>query len=295
MRYWYLMVALPQSFLPSPRRGASRYSAMITIGLSCLMFASDWLHAEPVAVTTLEPAPLTTGSPWPTDLENSQAATATKPETAQRPEHDSFDQQHNAGTAPNAPAATPGAQDHAAWQREFSSVIKEAVRPAYQDIADSGFVEAIRSIESDLGLSNTRPFGAESGVDAEHSRSEPHRESAGWATPGNNAATSRPRSAEEIERDQIMAKVMLKELIEEVKPWLFALVGLYALGYSVKLLLDYRRWKMARRRKRTSASQRRRHRSHTGHTGHTGHHSISPTLESDPAAARPTSASVAKN
>lgn len=284
------MVALPQSFQASPRRGASRYRAGVTIGLACLMFAGDWLHAEPVAATTPEQAPSATAGPWPTNLEISQAPTATKPETAQRPDHDSIGQDRKAVTPRNAPAATPGIQDNETWQREFSSVIKEAVRPAYQDIADSGFVEAIRSMESDLGLSNKRPFGAELGADAENSRSEPHRESAGWTTPGNNAATSsRPRSAEEITRDQIMAKVMLKELVEEVKPWVFTLVGLYALGYSVKLLLDYRRWKMARRRKRTSSGQRRRHH------GHSGHHSISQTLDSDPASARTAPASVAKN
>lgn len=54
-----------------------------------------------------------------------------------------------------------------------------------------------------------------------------------------------------------MAKVMLKELIEEVKPWVLTLIGLYGLGYSVKFLLDYRRWKMMRRRKRTSAGKHR--------------------------------------
>jgi hypothetical protein len=257
------------------------------------MFAGDWLHAEPISATPLEQAPLATGSPWPTDLENNQAATTTKPETAQHPDHDSIGQDRKTVTPRNAPAATPGIQENEAWQREFSSVIKEAVRPAYQDIADSGFVEVIRSIESDLGLSHKRPFGAESGAYAENSGSEPHRESAGWATPGNNAATtSRPRSAEEIARDKIMAKVMLKELVEEVKPWVFTLVGLYALGYSVKLLLDYRRWKMARRRKRPSGGK---HRRHHGHTDHTDHHSISPTLDTDPATARTAPAPVAKN
>ena len=275
------MVALPQSFQPSPRRGASKCRAIVTIGLTCLMFAANWLHAEPVTATTLEQAPLATGSPWPTDLENSQAATATKPESAQRSDSDSIGQDRRTVTTRNAPTATPGIQDNEAWQREFSSVIKEAVRPAYQDIVDSGFVEAIRSIESDLGLSNKRPFGAESGVYAENSGSEPHRESAGWATPANNAATtSRPRSAEEIERDQVMAKVMLKELVEEVKPWVFTLFGLYALGYAVKLLLDYRRWKMARRRKRTSGGQRRKHH------GRTVHHSNPPTPDSNPTPAR---------
>lgn len=263
---------------------------MIAIGLTCLTFAGDWLHAEPVTATPLEQAPLATGSPWPTHLENSEAVTASKPETVQHPDHVSIGQERKTVTPQNAPVATPGIQDNETWQHEFSSAIKEAVRPAYQDIADSGFVEAIRSLESDLGLSNKRPFGAESGADAENSGSEPHRESAGWATPGNNTATtSRPRSSEEIARDQIRAQVMLKELVEEMKPWVFALIGLYALRYSVQLLLDYRRWKMTRRRKRTSGSPRRRHH------GHTDHHSISATLDSNPATARTAPPSVAKN
>lgn len=69
--------------------------------------------------------------------------------------------------------------DNANWQREFSRVIKETVRPTYQDIADSGFVEAIRSIESELGLCSTRTFGSESGAYAGSPGTEPHRESAG--------------------------------------------------------------------------------------------------------------------
>lgn len=244
------MVARPQSFQPSPRRGDSLCKAVVTIGLTCLMFAGDWLHAEPVAAIPPEQAPFETVS-VPMEVSKNHAP------------------------------------DNTSLQREFSSVIKEAVRPVYQDITNSGFVEAIRSIESDLGLSNKRPFGAESGAYAENSGSEPHRESAAWATPGNNAATtSRPRSAEEIERDQIMAKVMLKELVEEVKPWVLVLIGLYAVGYAIKLLWDYRRWKMARRRKRTSSGHRRRQ---------TGHHSISPTPDRDRATARTAPASVAKN
>lgn len=266
---------------------------MATVGLACLLFAGDRLHAEPVPAATLEQAPLATGSAWPADLENGDAAAATKPDLAQRPEHDSVDQDRNTVSTRNAPAVNSAVKDNEAWQREFSSVIKEAVRPAYQDLADSGFVESIRTLESDLGLSSKRHFAAESGAYAENSGTEPHRESAGWATPGNNAAnTSRPRSAEEIERDQIMAKVMLKELVEEVKPWAFGLVGLYALGYSVKLLLDYRRWKMARRRKRTSGGQRRRQH---GHTGLTGHHSVSPTPDSDRVTARNAPPTAAKN
>lgn len=284
------MVARLQSFQPSPHRGDSLCKGVITIGLTCLMLTGDGLHAEPVAATTLEQSPLASGSPLPTDLEISQTATATNPETVQHLDHDRIDQDRHAVIARIAPTPTPGTQDNEAWQREFSSVIKEAVRPVYQDIMDSGFVESLRSIESDLELSNKRPFGAESGAYAENSGSEPHREAAGWATPGNKAATtSRPRSAEEIERDQIMAKVMLKELVEEVKPWVLALIGLYAVGYSIKLLLNYRRWKMARRRKRTSSGHRRRH------TGDSGHHSISPTPNRDPATARTNPASVAKN
>jgi hypothetical protein len=243
------------------------------------MFTGDWLHAEPVSAPTLEQAPLVIGSPWPSDLDNNGAA-ATEPKTAQRPEHDRIDQDRNAVTTRNAPAATPGIHDNQAWQREYSSGIMDAVRPTYQDIADSGFVEAIRSIESDLGLSNKRPFGAISDAYAGNSESEPHRESAGWATPGNNpATTSRPRSTEEVERDQIMAKVMLKELVEEVKPWVFTLIGLYALGYSVQLLLEYRRWKIAQRRKRTSGGKHRRHR---GHSHQSGHYSIAPMPNRDP-------------
>lgn len=238
------------------------------------MFAGELLHAEPVTATSLEQSPFAAVSPQAENLESSVPIANTTPATEQLSEHPSYQSQLGANRSLNSAGAMTSTHDNASWQREFSSVIKEAVRPTYQDIADSGFVEAIRSIESEIGLRNTRPFGSESGPITGNSGSEPHRESADWATSGNNPGpTGRVRSADEIERDQLMAKVMLKELVEEVKPWVFTLIGLYALGYSVKLLLDYRRWKMARRRRRTSAGK---------HRTRGGRHSTSPMPASDP-------------
>jgi hypothetical protein len=50
----------------------------------------------------------------------------------------------------------------------------------------------------------------------------------------------------------------MDKLIEEVKPWVFSLVGLYLLGYLIKAGYDYAQRKSIRRRERETAMALRR-------------------------------------
>lgn len=253
MQYRNQMVARPQFCQLSPRRGANATAAMLTLGLTCLLFADDGLHAEPVAAILPEQTPFESISA-PVEVIKNHAS------------------------------------DNTGSQREFSSVIKEAVRPTYQELADSGLIDSVRSLGSELGLIHPRSLGSESSTSTGNSESDSHRKSNDWATSGKNpSAAGQVRSAQEIERDQLMAKTMLKELVAEVSPWVFALIGLYALGYAVKLLLDFRRWKLALRRKRSSGGKHRRHHRHSGHS------SISSTLDHAPVKTPSASSSSIKN
>jgi hypothetical protein len=153
------------------------------------------------------------------------------------------------------PAEPPG--------HEISSSIKEALRPLHDDLAETGLFNTIRNLESDLGLSSNRDAreGANHGQSADNANdNEPRARS--WGNSGETrAAGTRPRTEAEAHEDKIRASVMLQQLIDEVTPWIVAAVGLYLVGYGIKLLLAHRRAKAARRRSRNNKHRRHRRRS----------------------------------
>jgi hypothetical protein len=80
-----------------------------------------------------------------------------------------------------------------------------------------------------------------------------------WAGVAARADTfNRPRSSAQIADDEQNASMLMQQLIDEVKPWVFSLIALYVLGYAVKLALDYSQWKTARRRQRVATGRRRK-------------------------------------
>jgi hypothetical protein len=129
--------------------------------------------------------------------------------------------------------------------RGVAQAVKDAMRPIHEGISQSGFMEAIRSFESDLGLSKKR--------DAADPSSSP-----GYSTDRPDAGAP-ARSEQQVKRDQVAASVMLDEFIAEVKPWVFGALGVLAFGYVVKLWLQYIRRKAARPGKRRRSARRRRH------------------------------------
>jgi hypothetical protein len=157
-----------------------------------------------------------------------------------------------------------GSNDDDEWRREIASTVLDAVRPAYDGLVSSGILDAVRSVESELGLGKGPSFNdVLSGDGAENTGQGARPESVSWAGAANRADTfSRPRSGVQMAEDERTATMLMQQLIDEVKPWILALVGLYVLGYTVKLVLDYNQWKIVRRRQRTAMGARRKRQKH---------------------------------
>jgi hypothetical protein len=143
-----------------------------------------------------------------------------------------------AGTVGGQPKAkadgadqTPGVMD----------VIKENVRPIKEQIDSSEAVQAVR--ELDLKLS-----GRQASTD-----------SAAPVDPTTTQEQTRaPTSAEQAQRNKIAADLAMQQLIDEVKPWAFGLVGLLVLGYLATVVWHYLAWKGKRRNKARRLSTRSR-------------------------------------
>lgn len=146
--------------------------------------------------------------------------------------------------------------------------IKEAVRPLYEDLKSSGVVEAMRDLKSDLGLDGRSSLGdpASSGDANARGNGSPAESVSTERLDSGLAPQDRPRSATQREQDKLVAAARWKELIEEIRPWLFGLAGLYVLGYITKLGLEYSRQAAIRSARRASRGTRR-HRRHRRPSG----------------------------
>jgi len=142
------------------------------------------------------------------------------------------------GDASNAPDA--GTAIH--------SSVKEAVRPVYDQLVESGAVEAWHDLKADLGL-NKNKWGEEGQANASTNRAgQVETANTSWQDPGRP-----PKTATQAQMDRELDAFMMKKLIDDVKPWFFGLIGLYALGYLVKTGFEFVQWKSARRRERRAA------------------------------------------
>ena len=156
-----------------------------------------------------------------------------------------------------------GASEDALWRRELADTVLEFIVPAYEGLTATGILQAVRSLETELGLHQGHSFDAP-GVHAHNAGAGARPESVGWSGPGAGTQASRySRSDAQIAEDQRLAAIKIKELIDDATLWALALVGLYGLGFLVRLALHYRRIKMRGRRSSSSMVPRRmRHRQH---------------------------------
>lgn len=89
------------------------------------------------------------------------------------------------------------------WRRDFANSVLEIVRPAYEGLTASGLPDALRSMESELGLTKGQSFHEISWGDplrnTDHSA---QTRAVGWASPGDRAGEfHQQRSAAQIEDD----------------------------------------------------------------------------------------------
>lgn len=154
---------------------------------------------------------------------------------------------------PAQPAAVASSQPSPG--QDLRNNIKESVRPVYDQLLESGAVEALHDVKESLGLDKDawsdpdRPAGAA-------------KASNPWSPPGGDLP---PRTAAQAQMDRELAGMMREKLIDQLTPWVVGLLGLYLLGFVIKLLLGYVRWKSARRNERIIQRAKRQaaHRSHS--------------------------------
>jgi len=141
---------------------------------------------------------------------------------------------------PEAPPAQAAPAEPPSVGKELRSSVKEAVRPVYEQLVESGAVDAVHSVKEGLGL-DKNPWG-------EPNKAAGEPKAAGqWDTPD---AAPPAKTAAQAQMNRELAGMMREKLIDQVTPWVAGLVGLYLLGYLIKLLFAYVRWKAERRNAR---------------------------------------------
>jgi hypothetical protein len=166
------------------------------------------------------PSGTTKAAAKPGDAQQAGTSAQTHPETNPRPE-----------SAPAAAAAQPS------LAKDLHDSIKEAVRPVYDGLLESGAIESLHDVKEGLGLDKD-PWNDPNKADGQP------KASAQWDSPSVNGS---PRTAAQAQMDRELAGMMRAKLIDQLTPWLMGLAGLFIGGYLIKLLFGFIRWKSARR------------------------------------------------
>jgi len=229
--------------------------AISLLGACCL---SQPVAAEPVLFE--EPAPAIDNAS-PVDLTWDSAALAIDhtPEATPQ-EHSTPDE--SAASRTNLPRFAPAqvrtppfiAHTGPDLDAEIRSTFKKNVRPLHDQVMDSGAIEAWNNFKTEMGIGTTR--AADEGATSARPETYSRWEIANLA-PGQ-APDNRQRTTTQTEVDRALADHMLKQLIGEITPWALSALGLYLLGYLIKLGFDLVRQRSIRRRERRAARARRR-------------------------------------
>lgn len=152
---------------------------------------------------------------------------------------------------PDAAPIAAQAQPKTTAELSIHSVIKESVRPAYDQLVEFGAVDALHELKADLGLNNNQWTDQQKANAAADS-------SRRWESSSGQGPAQPARTAAQAQLDREMASTMREKLIDQITPWLIGAVVLYAIGYLAKLLHRYMRWRSAKRNQRRSARSQRR-------------------------------------
>jgi len=236
---------------------------------SFVAFAAP-LQAEPVVNGSAQQANrLIDASQWlpgahdlPSSTSDSQAgAAAPAGAAAARPAPlaDTSERPTTATLAPNVRetptnAAAPKVEENTLG-REVRGAVKDAVRPLYEDLSTSDAAQALRELQAELNLDKNQAFGAQGSTQTNRQDGAGTLDATKWDGEANREP---PRTEAQVERDKVLASVMMDKLIDEVTPWAVGLVALYALFYLVKLALAYGRHRSNRRRQGSLRRSRRK-------------------------------------
>lgn len=141
--------------------------------------------------------------------------------------------------------------------KSIDQAIKESVRPAYNQLVESGVIDTWHDVKASLGLEKKHWSDRDS---ADGTAKAPTQwDASGGASP---YSAQPPRTAAQEQMDRELATLMREKLIDQVTPWLIGLVGLYFVGYLIKQVVRFIRWKSAQRVARAQRhASRRAHRS----------------------------------
>lgn len=180
----------------------------------------------------------------PTPSEPTQTSNRTSPPTP-------------AGSLAHTSAAPIATQANATDANgSIHSAIKEGVRPVYEQLVESGAVEALHDLKADLGLNKNQ-------------WSDHEKPGAAVNAPGRWDTTSGqdpvPKTEAQAKWDRELATTMREKLVEQITPWVIGLVGLYVAGYLGRLLYRYMS-KMSARRSARRIARAQRHASRRTHS-----------------------------
>ncbi|MDR3372015.1 hypothetical protein [Rhodoferax sp.] len=154
---------------------------------------------------------------------------------------------------PRAPALQNSADAEPDLSKSIHEAIKESVRPAYNQLVESGVIETWHDVKASLGLGKNQWSDRDSAEGAAKTPSQ-------WNSSGDASPypVQPPRTAAQAQMDRELAAMMREKLIDQVTPWLIGLVVLYIVGYLIKLVVHYFRWKSAQRIARAQRQALRR-------------------------------------
>ena len=139
----------------------------------------------------------------------------------------------------------------------FRDAVKDAIRPLHRDLSESGAAEAYRGLRSELELKKEQIFGHSEAVQGQANPGQGGSEANTWEGQGNKYGNAEPpRTAAQAERDKILASVMMDKLIDDAKPWLLGLIGIYALFYLIKFVVAFGKYQATRRYRRVQRHRR---------------------------------------
>lgn len=137
--------------------------------------------------------------------------------------------------------------------KSIHEAVKESIRPAYNQLVDSGVIETWHEVKASLGLDKSQWSSRDS---AEGPAKAPNQ----WDASGGTSPypVPPPRTAAQAQVDRELATMMREKLIDQVTPWLIGLVALYIMIHLIKLVVRYFRWKSTRRLARAQRQTMRR-------------------------------------
>jgi len=145
---------------------------------------------------------------------------------------------------------------------EIRSTVKERVRPAHDQLVESGLMNAWKELKADLGVGDSE--WREEDANASHPKSSARVD--GPTASRWQETEQRPKTEVQVQMDQEMASHMLKKLIDEVMPWAFSLLALYLLAYAINAGIGHSQRRSIRRKARETRRVLRRASGKAGRT-----------------------------